>query len=370
MVGERHRKGYSVALSTVAPVRTWWGCWLRFYFAWLAPRYAKFGMRSFKRLSILNIARWSLIEREPGTPPGGNGRLPKPYLVFESNFNGNTDHYLEAFAMVAPTALRAAWGIYGTGAYDVPDPKKVSKFITYVNDNRSRVLHHYCAYPQASTKVVRTALRTQELLAAFQAEAHRADAARLNEAWESLLEGVEAINDPAPPRRNARTHSFTALTAIKSAERTAMREEFERLEQDPEPFPPTTHFARWSYVDSLKPPPRMKRDPTSYLMFSAWFDDCVPQYLTNLYEHLGSERVNHIWGPCGFTGQTPAQLRQFLLNHVVKEGLAVAAYDGVTVEEVLWALKIANRLSAASVELQGMRGEALRDQLRQRQLLE
>jgi hypothetical protein len=370
MVGEAHRKGYSVALTTIAPVRSWWRLWLRFYFGWLGPRLEKRGMRGVLTLSIVNAARWSLIEREPGTPSGGDGRLPRPYLLFEANFNGNTDHYLESFAMVSTGGLVAAWGCLGLGAYDVPSPWKVSRFITYVNDNRSHVLHHYCAYPEASTKVVRTALRLQELLAEFQAEAHRADTARFNRAWETLLEKVEEINDPPPPRRNGSTRSFTAMTPIKPGPLDEMQTAFEVLEHEPEHVPPTTHFARWSYVDSLKPPPRMKRDPTRYLIFSAWFDGPVEQYLLALYDGLGSARVNQIWGPCGFTGAGAAQLQRFLLNHVVHQGLPILAYDGVSVEEVLWALTIANRFDEASVELQAMRGDDLRAKLRQKGLLD
>jgi hypothetical protein len=373
MVGEAHRKGYSVALTTIAPVRPWWPRWLKFFWRRVVPWLGPKGMKHMDKLAILNSARWSLIEREPGAPPGADARFPRAYLLFESNFNGNTDHYLESFVMVSLWTLRATWGWWkGSGAYYVPDPAKVSKFIDYVNDNRARVLHHYSAYPEASTKTVRIALRTQELLVEFQAEAHNADAGRLNRAWEQLLTRVEEINDPPEPRRGATIHSFTAMTRLKedAAQLHEFGATFEGLGHDPEHMPATTHFARWSYVDSLKPPPGMKRDPTHYLIFSAWFDGPLAEYLTDLYTELGSDRVHHIWGPCGYAGADGPQFKRFLLDHVVEQGMPMLGYDGVTVQEVLWALERANRLARASVELQAMRGDDLRDQLRQRKLLE
>jgi hypothetical protein len=372
MVGEAHRKGYSVALSTLAPVRRWWPHWLHFFWGVVVPLLGPKGMKHMDKLAILNSARWSLVEREPGAPPGVDARFPRAYLLFESNFNGNTDHYLESFAMVSTDTLRGNWGRNGVGAYYVPDPGRVSKFIDYVNDNRSRVMHHYSAYPEASTKTVRIVLRVRELLAEFQAEAHNADAGRLNRAWERLLTRVGEINDPPQARRRESIHSFTAMTRLRATpdELHEFRVAFDVLGQDPEHMPSTTHFARWAYVDSLKPPPGMKRDPTHYLIFSAWFDGPLEDYLTDLYTELGSERVGHIWGPCGFAGPDAPAFRSFLMKHEVEEGMKMMGYDGVSVAEVLWALELANRLARASVELQAMRGNDLRDELRRRELLE
>ena len=50
---------------------------------------------------------------------------------------------------------------------------------------------------------------------------------------------------------------------------------------------PTSHAGAWSRRSDM--PARFGKDPTSYLLFSAWFDGEPENYAATLYERLGTE---------------------------------------------------------------------------------
>ena len=54
--------------------------------------------------------------------------------------------------------MRGLWW----GAIDVPGPLPVAPFEAYIMDQRLPVDHYYCAYPEASTKMVLAALELRE----------------------------------------------------------------------------------------------------------------------------------------------------------------------------------------------------------------
>ena len=139
--------GRWTAITVITPVPAWWAVWLRFNF-WRLERMRRRGrssrvMDNLGRLSFISFAHWGLV------------RLPSGrYLVFQSNFNGAGKQYVEAFARVVTWGMRGLW----TGAIGVPDPLPVTAFEEYIMRERLPVDHYYCAYPEASTKMVLAAL--------------------------------------------------------------------------------------------------------------------------------------------------------------------------------------------------------------------
>jgi hypothetical protein len=59
-------------------------------------------LKKLQMLSFIHYARWVVVKR---FPDGGSGeKLHYPYLMFESNFNGSWDQYIDAFSEVVPPA--------------------------------------------------------------------------------------------------------------------------------------------------------------------------------------------------------------------------------------------------------------------------
>jgi hypothetical protein len=147
--------GRWTAITVITPMPRWWDATLRANFSRLKRRRARRSrsMSDLKRLSFISFAHWSPV------------RLPSGrYLVFQSNFNGAAKQYVEAFARIVTWGMRGLWW----GAIGVPGPLPVAPFEAYIMDQRLPVDHYYCAYPEASTKMVLAALELRERHASLQ----------------------------------------------------------------------------------------------------------------------------------------------------------------------------------------------------------
>lgn len=151
----RNTAGRSTAIAVVTPIRRWWAAWLRFDFVAVALLKRLMRQRGpsrpVRKLSFISFARWAVVSRT------GRRRLPHPYIVFQSNFNGAAAEYFEAFARGLKWRMRGLWG----GAYNVPDPKHLNDFASYIDRHWVATEHYYCAYPQASTKMILSALEVR-----------------------------------------------------------------------------------------------------------------------------------------------------------------------------------------------------------------
>ena len=59
-------------------------------------------LKKLQMLSFIHYARWVVVKRFPDGE--GGEKLHYPYLMFESNFNGSWDQYIDAFSEVVPVA--------------------------------------------------------------------------------------------------------------------------------------------------------------------------------------------------------------------------------------------------------------------------
>ena len=94
-------------------------------------------------------------------PDGGTGeRLNHPYLLFESNFNGTWDQYIDAFSEVVPFRMKAIWGT----SFGFPGPLPVEPFKGYIRRNEFVANHYFSAYPGATTTEIVSAARVEAAL--------------------------------------------------------------------------------------------------------------------------------------------------------------------------------------------------------------
>jgi hypothetical protein len=342
--------GRWTALTAFTPVRRWWSWWLkRLFWPLLGARPRM--LDPLIRLSLIGAARWSLFDRVPPTAPRSEAtRFPQPYVPFESNFNGGSDDYLEAFALVVLWGMRGTWA----GAYGVPDMARVSEFERYVRGVHVAPAYYYCAYPDASAKMVRSALELGRRLGPFEERAATLDDERFCREYLDLLTWATRIRNPQPSPRTGHTGMLSILTPVADGEVAQLEADLARLSDGPPPVPTeTTHFARWTVVPPLPRGSEAAAEAGTHLLFAAWFDGSEDDYLRELDECLG-DRAEAIWGH-------RRGARDLRAGHV-PVGLPFLGYDGVTVAEIRASLADADRFWTFAKQSQGVAPAELRRQ--------
>jgi len=143
--------GRARALTLLTPVRPQWVPVLRFI-VWTARFHPIFKKHSLQ-FNFIYYVRWALFKEFPG-----GERKRYTYLLFESNFDVPWRQYIDAFAYVIPTDIRVIWG--RGPAFPGPPPAEPLK--AWIAMNSLDGGHYYCAYPEASTRMVKGALEVRE----------------------------------------------------------------------------------------------------------------------------------------------------------------------------------------------------------------
>jgi hypothetical protein len=170
---EPNRHGRARAMTVFSPVRPRYRppggvLWLDLVFK--AARTFPGRTSTIRELSFIHFARWVVIRKVPdhGQP---RERLRHPLLLFESNYNGTFDQYIDAFANILTRGMTAIWGT----SYGFPGPQPVAPFKTYIRANEFVADHYYSAYPTATTTMIKSALTLRTPLRAFTVRAATVD---------------------------------------------------------------------------------------------------------------------------------------------------------------------------------------------------
>ena len=173
----RDSVGRVTAVTILSPVRRVWALWLRL--TWPAadrwPLVSRLVKRPLNALGFIDVAHWTLV---PADRP--------PQLLFVSNFNDDPLAYIDAFSLVVPGRIRGMW----LGADGFPGPRPVSRFESFIEEKWIPTSHLYCAYPEASARMVVDALAIREAHAALQRRAASLSDAELADAYRGFLAEV------------------------------------------------------------------------------------------------------------------------------------------------------------------------------------
>jgi len=328
---------------------------------------------------IVPRAPYRSVEDPPAIPPGSsplleskwqtdtelrNARyrkqthpLPQPYILFDSNFNGGTDEYLEGFSLVVPWAMRATWGL----GYGVPDMAKVSAFQRYVHSATVEPSYYYCGYP-SSTRMIQSAIALQLQLCGFARQGGTDLAFPSLDQWNCLLTKVQTLRQPEIPRGTHRSGRFFAFAPVIPGRAQELKRRLAEL-RDASLVPrDRTHFARWVVFDRLLHRHEDEYIDEEFLLFCAWFDGTELDYLMSLYRCLGAKRVWRIWELCHIPGNDRegvlwpdfcAYMKSHRLAMKKKESTEFPGYLKWSVPEIRTALALASDFKGLMVGLDG-----------------
>jgi hypothetical protein len=342
-----------LTVFTIAP--RWWAGWLRAlwggYHRWRRIRRSRLMQRlqrgedtsPLAQLSSVSFAHWSLFKRIPTDDPDRPfERLKYSYHLFQSNYSGAHDQYIESFALALAWLMKALWG----GAPGVPGPWPVVPFQRWIADNNWVPAHYYSAYPDGSTRMVKSALELRQRFDAFSHSAGDLDPDAFAGHYERFLGRVEkCIAQPTVADAGTRSAppGLCTLTRIRDGQQGALLATLEALpygSRSPLAGIAGTHFGRFVIVPFLKDRHGHAVSAASYLLFSAEFDGPLDAYLERLC--AGMEDVaQRIWSHCcGYPGSIGDDFRAYLLRHRLEPGHSFAAYPEVTVETVRRSLEV------------------------------
>jgi hypothetical protein len=122
--------------------------------------------KNLVELSFIHFARWVIVPR--GAFPRLADSQPREnlhydYLLFESNFNGDWEKYIDAFSQVVPGGMDNIW----RWSVKYPGSRPISPFLSYIRNCQYDTDYYYSAYPGASTNDIRAALQLNDELTAF-----------------------------------------------------------------------------------------------------------------------------------------------------------------------------------------------------------
>jgi hypothetical protein len=180
--------GRAQAITAFTAVKPGWSPWLRFMF-WTGRTFPNATIQ-LRKLSFIHFARWGLVRPFPfvgdGQPANDVGHL---YMLFESNFNGTWDEYIDAFAEAIPWQMRSLWW----SSYGFPGPLPVEPFKDYIHRIEYEADHYWSAYPTASSTMIQGALGLEQKLAAFVSETSPVGAEEFRKRYNDFLTDVQGV---------------------------------------------------------------------------------------------------------------------------------------------------------------------------------
>jgi hypothetical protein len=163
--------GRATAITTLTRLKP--GGRLKLAVVFWIGRHVTATLRKLQALSFIHYARWVVVDGD--------------HLLFESNFNGTWDQYIDAFSEVVPLRMKAIWG----SSHGFPGPVPVGPFKDYIRRHELRANHYWSAYPEATTTEIVSAGNVAAAFGRFRTRAAALEPAAFAAAWEEFLTEVQ-----------------------------------------------------------------------------------------------------------------------------------------------------------------------------------
>lgn len=137
-------------------------------------------------LEMIHFARLAMIRRFPdlGQP---RDDLRQVLQLFESNYNGSFGQYIDRFVDAIPHKMKSFWGT----SYGFPRGLPLGPFKRYILANQFPVDHYYVRNPDATVKMVASALRVSRVNAQLLHDASTLDPASFAERFRTLVTTIQ-----------------------------------------------------------------------------------------------------------------------------------------------------------------------------------
>jgi hypothetical protein len=173
--------GRMTGLTLFTPVRKQWNPVAKSAF-WLG-RYIPMAQKHILQFNFIHYVRWTHVRKLPD-----GQKLNYTYLFFESNFDGPWQHYIDAFAYCIPNDIRFVWG----RGINFPAPPPAEPLKAWIAANSMEGGTYYCAYPEASTRMCKSALEVKARLDILRAGAASMSPEEFKAAYEQFLTETQA----------------------------------------------------------------------------------------------------------------------------------------------------------------------------------
>ncbi|MDB5571855.1 MAG: hypothetical protein JWN93_3038 [Hyphomicrobiales bacterium] len=147
-------RGKAYAMNVITPMKRWKTPILKAAFKLFT---AKFTQWELRKLSFIHFARWTTISADK--MPRFDAMTKREsfgydYLLFESNFNGSWNEYVDAFHSVLSFKLNLVW----MWSENYPGSIPLVPFKTYIEHNQLHNDYYYMAYPGSTVTDVKNAV--------------------------------------------------------------------------------------------------------------------------------------------------------------------------------------------------------------------
>ncbi|WP_028058756.1 hypothetical protein [Candidatus Solirubrobacter pratensis] len=173
--------GRLTGLTLFTPVRRRWLPVAKSAF-WLG-KWIPLAQKHILQFEFIHFVRWTHVDKLPD-----GQKLNYTHLFFESNFDGPWQHYIDAFAYCIPKDIRLVWG----RGINFPAPPPAEPLKAWIAHNSMEGGTYYCAYPEASTRMVKGALEVSERFEALRAGAASMTPEQFEAAYRRFLGDVQA----------------------------------------------------------------------------------------------------------------------------------------------------------------------------------
>ena len=130
---------------------------------WLANRRAERSKGNLSGITTIHFARWAIVDK------GILSQSDQSYLLFESNYDGSWDSYIDDFVQFASTRMNLIWG--NCVDYSSRGCKDVAWFKQHIRKNQFPAQVFYSAYPNLTVKNILTDLEISHSVAQFLTQA-------------------------------------------------------------------------------------------------------------------------------------------------------------------------------------------------------
>lgn len=178
--------GKAYAMNVITPMKRWKTPILKAAFKLFTIKATQWELRA---LSFIHFARWTSIRPSdwPRFPEMTRPQdLRRDYLLFESNFNGSWNEYVDAFHSVLAFKLNLVW----MWSDNYPGSIPLVPFKSYIEHNQLHNDWYYMAYPGAAISDVKNALAVMDATERLLKTENTSDKA-FDTAWNTYLDTIQ-----------------------------------------------------------------------------------------------------------------------------------------------------------------------------------